>query len=234
MRLHKQGTTLCTLTPFQGHFYLEFNKSLGDDLSSPSAHVARIMPIAKWHSIFAHAGLNALTHLPDAVEGAAFSGPTKSLSSHCDVCARTKAHQIISRSSYKEENPTEPFSRVSFDLIHMQPSSDQHRWITHLECMTSKFILTATHKLKSEAPDLILDFLSIIKTRYQATVMFFRTDGETSLDQSFRTDLSAQGIIFKTSAPRTPEQNGNSERAGGILILKARALRTSGNLPDTL
>ncbi|EKG18601.1 Integrase catalytic core [Macrophomina phaseolina MS6] len=42
------------------------------------------------------------------------------------------------------------------------------------------------------------------------------------------------GITPETSAPATPEQNGHSERSGGVLLTKARAMRIGANLPERL
>lgn len=69
---------------------------------------------------------------------------------------------------------------------------------------------------------------------HKALIVFFRSDGEKSLDNNFRQFLSDRGITFETSAPGTPPQNGHSERSGGVIIAKARAMRIGANLPQIL
>ena len=61
--------------------------------------------------------------------------------------------------------------------------------------------------------------------------MFIRSDGERSLGNNFNDLLVEKGITYESSTTDTPEQNGHSERKGGILAMKARAMRTDAGLP---
>ena len=76
--------------------------------------------------------------------------------------------------------------------------------------------------------------IKIIQTRYNGKVVFFRTDGERSLGKDFEDLITELGISYEPSAPNTPEQNGHSERKGGVLSMKARAMRIDAGLPNYL
>lgn len=157
-----------------------------------------------------------------------------SLPQHCDTCALTKAHQLVSRSPAHEESSSKPFFRASVDMTSMIQAFNGNQYITHLECTEINFTLAKTHALKSEVPDIILDFLQLLKVRFDCQTAFLRSDGEKSLGHAFSQELRRRGITWETSSPYTPQQNGNSEQSGHLIILKARALRVGANLPDRL
>lgn len=72
------------------------------------------------------------------------------------------------------------------------------------------------------------------ETRYNGKIVFFRTDGETSLGKAFDTFVSSKGITTERSAPATQAQNGAAERSGGVILMKARTMRITARLPSTL
>lgn len=74
----------------------------------------------------------------------------------------------------------------------------------------------------------------MIETRYGRTVAFFRTDRERTIRLEAKDFLESKGITLETSLPDTPEQNGHAERSGGILLTKARALRISATIPESI
>ncbi|EKG09416.1 Integrase catalytic core [Macrophomina phaseolina MS6] len=230
-RLYKDNTTVCVLTPSEGQFFLELHRA--EPLSAiTSAAATRSLPAEQWHGVFAHANHHAIKALPTAVTGATFTNSV--MPTHCDVCARAKAHQLIARDSSPEEARNEPFFRVSSDLIQMTPAYNQHEWITHIECTKSNYAFTRTHVLKSDCNTLILDILSMIERRFDALTALFRTDGERSLNTAFKNELKRRGITLEVSAPYTPAQNGHAERTGYSIVIKARAMRIGANLPERL
>ncbi|KAF4308842.1 Integrase catalytic core [Botryosphaeria dothidea] len=231
LRLYKDNTTVCVLVPSKGQFFLELHQA--ESLSAiTSAATIRSLPAEQWHRVFAHANHHAIKALPMAVTGVEFTNDI--MSTHYDVCARAKAHQLIVRDSSPEEDRNEPFFRVSSDLIQMTPAYNQHEWITHVECTKSNYVFTRTYILKSDYNTLILDILSMIERRFDALTAFFRTDGERSLNTAFKAELKRRGITIEVSAPYTPTQNGHAERTSQSIIIKARAMRIGANLPKRL
>ncbi|KAF4310846.1 Integrase catalytic core [Botryosphaeria dothidea] len=231
LRLYKDNTTVCVLTPSEGQFFLELHQA--ESVSAiTSAATTRSLPAEQWHGVFAHANYHAIKALLTAVTGVEFTNDVVPV--HCDTCSRAKAHQLITRDSSPEEARNEPFFRVSFDLIQMTPAYNQHEWITHIECTKSNYVFTRTHILKSDCNTLVLDILSMIERRFDALTAFFRTNGERSLNTAFKNKLKRRGITIEVSAPYTPAQNGHAERTGQSIIVKARAMRIGANLPEHL
>ncbi|KAF4305397.1 Integrase catalytic core [Botryosphaeria dothidea] len=201
LRLYKDNTTVCVLVPSEGQFFLELHQAESSSAITSAATI-RSLPAEQWHRVFAHANHHAIKALPMAITGVEFTNDI--MSTHCDVCARAKAHQLIVRDSLPEEDRNEPFFRVSSDLIQMTPAYNQHEWITHVECTKSNYVFTRTHMLKSDCNTLILDILSMIERRFDALTAFFRTDGERSLNTAFKAELKRRGITIEVSAPYTP------------------------------
>ena len=83
-----------------------------------------------------------------------------------------------------------------------------------------------THSKKSQITD-----IHLAERQYKLPVRFFRTDGETSLGNKINAATAERGIITERSAPVTQAQNGATERAGGLIILKARCMREESKLP---
>lgn len=63
-------------------------------------------------------------------------------------------------------------------------------------------------------------------------VKIFRCDQESGLGRAFEEWVAELGIVVEWSAVRTSEQNGQSERSGGVIQTKARCLGNSANLPS--
>lgn len=228
------NNTVCKVTRYQNQLFVELNKALDNPKSIISSCIAsRNLPADQWHEIFAHAGEKVIKSLPQAVTGAIITHET-TLSSHCDVCARTKAHEQVSRDTQPEESSNQPFFRVTFDLIHMAEAYNHNQWITHLECHQTKWRFSEPHTSKSETGTIAISLIEQISARFKRRVAFFRSDNETALGNDFKQQLRQRGITWETSSPFTPAQNGSSERSGGIIISKARALRVSANLPEGL
>lgn len=257
-RLHQEGNTVGYASFKNGHYIMEdedFRIFIGKSTKSKSINAASSMafsgktPMAApsssmilttnsandWHQILAHAGNDAIQNLEAAVRGIKISGDiTVPKTNECETCALSKAHQQISKSAEKSEYSDKPFHRVTYDLIPLNTAMNKDQWISHFACSTTNFNLVFTHRQKSEATAIIRKAFNIISTRFEGKVVFFRSDGETSLGKDFENLISKFGITHEPSAPYTPQQNGHSERIGGVLIMKARTLRIGANLPNSL
>ncbi|EKG08999.1 Integrase catalytic core, partial [Macrophomina phaseolina MS6] len=238
-RLERDGVTICNVQRINGLYYLEFNPTSQESAiraSAASAFAARATTLDIWHRTLAHAGPEPLLHLNEATTGALIhpQEADQPLNPHCDTCSFAKAHQIISKTTNKEEDSSRPFYRVSYDLIQFQPAYNGDRFVTHLECTACNFNLARTHRYKSDTTDVLRDLIHLIQTRFQGKITFFRTDNETSLDSDFHQFLANKGITLETSSPGTPAQNGHAERSGSVLITKARSMRIGANLPQNL
>ena len=111
---------------------------------------------------------------------------------------------------------------------------NKDQWASHFACTSTDFNMVFTHPRKSDATTIIQNAFNMIKNRYNATIVFFRSDGEKALGIQFDNLLAENGITQEPSAPDTPAQNGHSERKGRMLATKARALRIEAGLPTYL
>ena len=232
-RLRRGQQTVCWVTRVGGHYVLEDNTAGMESTNPPATFTAtRLGTTTQWHQLLAHANNDAVQHLPTAAEGVELTNKDKvPATNECEPCALSKAHRIISRSPTKAETSDKPFFRITFDLMQFTIALNKEQWISHIACSEKDFNMVYTHRRKSEAPDILREAIQLIKTRFGQQVAFLRSDGETSLDKKFLDHIAKLGITWEPSAPATPEQNGHSERKGGILAMKARAMRIDAQLP---
>lgn len=74
----------------------------------------------------------------------------------------------------------------------------------------------------------------MVKTRYGQSIRFMRLDGERALGNDFQEFTREEGITVERTAPYTPAQNGNAERAGRVITTMARSIRIDASLPSNL
>ncbi|SLM36894.1 Ribonuclease H-like domain [Lasallia pustulata] len=242
-RLERDHITLCHIKEHGGHYLLEDNTTTSATTQSPttqgtmkqsSSHaIIKTATPNQWHQVMAHASAEAISHLETSAEGVKIKDKEFMVlkTNECEPCALSKAYQIISKSSIKSDMSIKPFERITFDLMEFQPAYNRYKQVSHIACDFTDFNMVWTHTSKSDSRRILLDAVTNIKVRFNAQVIFIRTDNEMSLDMEFQAELSAQGITFETSAPDTPAQNGHSERKGGILSTKARTMRVAAGLP---
>nr|GFB81888.1 putative ribonuclease H-like domain-containing protein [Tanacetum cinerariifolium] len=86
---------------------------------------------------------------------------------------------------------------------------------------------TWTHFLRSkdETPEVLIDFLRLVRRGLQAQVRVVRTDkGTKFLNQTLHEYFAAEGIQHQTFIARTPKQNGVVERRNRTLVEAARTM----------
>nr|GEY51751.1 putative ribonuclease H-like domain-containing protein [Tanacetum cinerariifolium] len=79
---------------------------------------------------------------------------------------------------------------------------------------------------KDETPEVIKNFLKKIYVRLQAPVIIVRTDNETEFkNHALKEYFDSVGIAHKTSAAKTPQQNGVVGRRNHTLVEAARTIK---------
>jgi Reverse transcriptase (RNA-dependent DNA polymerase) len=240
-RLIRDGETFCYTQDVDDHWVLEYGDPHQGKIEASGAFAinsrAPKPPVevtaAKWHDLLGHPGQEALAHLEESVQGATVTG-TGPITTKCETCALTKAHELISRRTGQEEPVNKPFERVGWDLIPMSTAYNGDKWVSHFTCFTTTIDVVCTHPRKNDSLFIIQEFVKMAATRHQATVRFLRIDDERTLGKAYSAFAAANGITTERSAPYTPAQNGRTERAGGILTTRARALRIKANMPANL
>ena len=125
----------------------------------------------------------------------------------------------------------------SFDLIHCDiwgpfrtaTHTGAHYFLTIVDDYT-RFTWIFLMKFKSETQGLIKTFISFVTTQFNCQVKCLRSDNGSEF-LSMKPYLSTLGILFQSSCPSTPQQNGVVERKHRHLLNVSRALRIDANLP---
>ena len=235
--LHRKGETVFRIYKLGGHYTFKQYDHEPEPVNQVFATAKKSRTAIEWHSVMAHASPEAIMHLENSTNDVVISDVATAKvpkTNECETCALTKSHVQISRTSHKSETSDKPFYRVSFDLMQFNTAMNGDQWCSHLACLATNFNLTYTHRHKSDARNILQQAFTLIKRRYNGTVVFFRVDGETSLNLDFLDELKELGITHEATAPYTPAQNGHAERQGGVLAMKARALRIEAQLPAYL
>ena len=78
------------------------------------------------------------------------------------------------------------------------------------------------------------EFTAMVERQYGYQAKIYHKDNEKALGNRFDDWTRTSGILEEVSAPYTPEQNGSSERSGGVILTKARCIRIGASLPEQL
>lgn len=238
-RLHSNGEIFCYTKSVDDHWVLEYHEPAENAEISASFATSRgprpqaAKSAAQWHTALGHPGPDAISHLETAVDGIAVTGQAPT-TIQCEVCSLSKAHHVISRRSEKEDPAEDPLARVAYDLISLSTAYNGYKWVSHFTCYQTTMDFVYCHARKSQALDTIREFLNMVRTRFGRRVKYFRTDGERTLGREFDMLMDTYGITTERSAPATPAQNGAAERAGGVIVTRARAMRLAAQLPAEL
>ena len=186
----------------------------------------------QWHAILGHPGKMSLSKLEKVTIGAKVTDmATAPTTTDCEPCALSKAKRIVSRRSGHQKETSEPFERVGFDLIPMETSMDGMQWVSHLNCYATKCEMVECHSRKSDAVNILERFITSISVRFKKKVRFVQTDDEQALGRRYDDLQRIYGFTSERSAPYSAEQNGNNEKSGHLIIMRARTMRIGANLP---
>ena len=119
-------------------------------------------------------------------------------------------------------------------MIQLDEIYNNCNWIIYITCTALEFNFVISYRKKNDFLRIITNILSIIKTRYNGKVVFFRSDGKKSFFKEFLNNLANQEILFESSAFYTQSQNNHAERQDKIFIIKVRIMRLHESLPHIL
>lgn len=184
-----------------------------------------------WHGRLGHPGAEAIAHLPVATEGAKVRGPT---GYNCPDCGQAKAKRKIRR------NPREPpqgvGETIAIDFLDLAPDPDGLSSVMLFTCRKSAYVFDA-YLTDRKIPSLsraTARFLTTIERQHGLVVKKIETDNEIVRSKAMRRFFTDRGIVVEPSAPDTQAQNGGAERSGGVVKLKARAMRIAARFPHYL
>lgn len=203
--------------------------------SSPNGLINSIKPRKSvgseslWHQRLGHLGREALRYIQSETVKLEVNGPK---TVDCKDYAINKVVKIISRR--KSDRATALFERIHFDLVAYSPIGfDGSKYMLHFTDDLSKmnFVYLLVNKTGPNLFRHFRNFVAYIKRQYERDFKIFRCNQESGLGISFENWLEELGLEIEWSAVATSEQNGLSERSGGMIQTKARCPGNGANLP---
>lgn len=184
-----------------------------------------------WHIRFGHPSLPVLSHIP-CIKFSQHDADVLDIQA-CETCHCVKQHRT--------HFPLKECSIVAvFELIHMdvwepyveENLIDCHYMLTVVDDF-SRGAWCYLFKHKIEVPQLIQNFLPIIKTQFNTKVKIIRTDNGTEFVGKYTEHIfNSFGIVHQKTCVHTPQQNGVVERKHKHLLEIARALMFQASLPQ--
>ena len=181
-----------------------------------------------WHRKLAHFG--QMTKLKTNVLGI----PPEDIFDidNCETCIRAKqTRQQIQK--IKEENTSSVGELIHMDLMGpITPvGKNGEKYILSMLDEKSKIGVAKPLMRKSDTASTVINGLKYLERQTGNKIKCVRSDrGKEFLNEELRTFLNSSGIKQETSAPYTPQQNGNAERFNRTIIEKVRAVLLDSGL----
>jgi len=190
------------------------------------------LTIEDLHRVTGHANYNIVG---DMIERKILPRPEEDgkKPSHCVTCSKGKLTRApIPKTGSRTERQV--WELIHSDLCGPMPITslqgnkymalyidDRSNW-THVACIRSK----------SDQVGVLQGLISKLERQFGAATKTLRTDGGGEYDnKEMKQFLQERGIRWEHSAPRTPQQNGKSERMNRTIIEMARCLLIDSGLP---
>ena len=136
-----------------------------------------------------------------------------------------------------ETKTSQPLELVHFDLTGpIKPMSfhSKKRYVLVIIDDYTHYVWAYGLRLKSEATDLIQNWVALVQNQFNAKVKKFRSDrGGEFLNSELQQFCADHGIKHELTADKSPEQNGKAERMHQTLFNKARCMLLRSGLPPS-
>lgn len=152
----------------------------------------------------------------------------------CVGCVLGKQHRATYKS--RPERATEVGELISTDVCGpMQvPSLGGKRYYVLFKDDFSKYRHVYFIKEKSEVPEKAKHFIEFAKTNGHVIKTILSDGGKEYDNSTYKELLANNGIIFRKTAPYTPQQNGGAERENRTIMESARSMVEAKNLTPRL
>ena len=199
------------------------------------ANVARVeRTVEEWHQVLGHAGVKQVEQMAKtgAVSGMKIVKvpPTQE---RCGDCQLGKA-TCASHPTSDRPRATEILERLHVDLVGpIKPVSlGGSSYSMTIKDEFSSYIFVRPLKSKADVGKTIATFIDTYELQTQARVKFIRSDNGSEFKNEFVKNLcDSRGIEQEFSAPRTPQQNGEAERANRTILETATTMINASSLP---
>lgn len=223
--LNSDEEVLCSFRKFNNLFHL-------NGIAEPTESVNMTISNDVWHRRLGHTNEEYLKLMKRNDMASNFSyNDSKSLDI-CDNCILGK----ISRNKFPDIHMK---SKVKLEVIH----SDVCGPVNVKSLGGAKYFLTLTDEMsgftwvyflksKSDVFGTFKNFKTMVENEHDAKIKFFRTDGGGEYcSGEFSEFLDREGIQRQLTVPKTPQQNGTSERLNRTIVDCCRSLLLESCLP---
>jgi len=188
-----------------------------------------------WHKRFCHLNMNSLRHVINNNIVLGINCKTSNEKIQCDFCCEGKSHKTPfqkSESGSKYKLLELIHSDVCGKISPSSPSGSNY-FVTFIDDV-SRFTWVYMLKNKSDVFAKFKEWKVMIEKQYNVCVKRLRTDnGGEYTSREFESYLLSEGIVHEKTIPKTPEQNGVSERMNRTLVESVRTMLLDSNLPKT-
>ena len=183
-----------------------------------------------WHGRLGHVNYDSMRRLINLDHIPAF----KIDKSHkCETCVEAK----LTRSSFHSvERSTEPLGLIHTDvcdLKYVQTPNANKYFITFIDDCT-KYCYVYLLKSKDEALDKFILYKNEVENQLSKKIKVVRSDRGGEYESPFGGYCGEHGIIYQTTAPYSPQQNGTAERKNRTLKDMMNAMLVSSGLPQNM
>ncbi|UYV78617.1 hypothetical protein LAZ67_16002180 [Cordylochernes scorpioides] len=155
----------------------------------------------------------------------------------CTVCMESKMKKLpFSISSNKDKRASYPLELIHSDVVGpINPRSKgiSNYFVTFIDDF-SHYTMVYFMKNKNEVLEKFKEYKNFVENFHEKRIKTLRSDnGKEYCNSEFDWLLIKNGIRRQLSVPRTPQQNGVSERMNQTLLNTARCLLTESGIPIT-
>ena len=185
-----------------------------------------------WHRRFGHLGTRSLQQLArdKMVDGLDFDPSVEA--DFCESCVEGKHHRSPFPTSVN--NTKRPLELIHSDVcgkIGTPSLSGAEYFLTFIDDYTH-YTWVYILKRKDQVFERFCEWKALVEKRTGQKMMAFRTDnGGEYTSSEFKAYLAKEGIRHELTVPKTPEQNGVSERMNRTLVESVRSMLSDSRLP---
>ena len=182
------------------------------------------VPLSTWHSRLAHVNYKTIQKMErlQLVDGLAISD--YDISCICEGCIYGKMCRSPFIESTKEEREVGELVVTDIQGPMQVPSLSLALYFLLIKDHGSGYRKSHFLKKKSEAADLILQFIALFQTETKKKVKCIRSDRGGEFDgKEFKRRLAELGVVQEFTVSRSPQQNGVAERDNRTVMEACRS-----------
>ncbi|GAB2286946.1 hypothetical protein Dimus_039799 [Dionaea muscipula] len=183
-----------------------------------------------WHGRLGHVNYGSMRRLANMNHIPNFSMDNQY---KCEICVEAK----LTRTSFQAvERSTKPLDLIHSDVCDLkfvQTRRGSKYFITFVDDCT-RYCYVYLLKSKDEAIDKFILYKNEVENQFSAKIKVLRSDRGGEYEASFCAFCAEHGIIYQTTAPYSPQQNGVAERKNKTLKEMMNAMLISSGLPQNM